>query len=207
LESIGSSAFGGCSGATKLIIPKGNLKSIGNWAFTGCVKINRVDPDNVENLRMMVFMKCIGLREVILPQYIKEISEGLFLQCTQLEKITLPQYVETIGKDAFTNCSDMEKISLPDVLRCIKKYPFLSRDLERIKIPPGVIEIESGAFQGCIKLARVDLPNIETIEECLFMDCESLKGITLPSSITKTMYIFGENCNSQTGTPNWKECI
>jgi hypothetical protein len=62
----------------------------------------------------------------------------------------------------------------------------LSSGLERIKIPPGVIEIELGAFRGCIKLVRVDLPNIETIEECLFMDhCESLKVITLPSSITK----------------------
>ncbi len=53
-----------------------------------------------------------------------------------------------------------------------------------IKIPPDVIEIESGAFRGCIKLARVDLPNIETIEECIFMDYESLKGITIPNSIT-----------------------
>jgi len=51
----------------------------------------------------------------------------------------------------------------------------LSSGLERIKIPPGVIEIESGAFRGCIKLVRVDLSNIETIEECMFMDCESLK--------------------------------
>ncbi len=108
LESICSSAFEGCSCATKLIIPKGNLKSIGNGAFTGCVKINinRVEiPDNVENLGKMVFMKCTGLREVIIPQYIKKISEGLFFQCTQLEKINLPQYVETLGKDAFTNCS------------------------------------------------------------------------------------------------------
>ena len=107
-------------------------------------------PDNVENLGTMVFMKCTGLREIILPQYIKEISEGLFFQCTQLENITLPQYVETLGKDAFTNCSNMDKISLPDALRCIKKYEFLSSGLERIKIPPGVIELESGAFRGCI---------------------------------------------------------
>jgi hypothetical protein len=38
LESICLSAFEGCIGATQLIIPKGNLKSIGNGAFTGCVK-------------------------------------------------------------------------------------------------------------------------------------------------------------------------
>jgi hypothetical protein len=69
---ICSSAFEGCIGATQLIIPKGNLKSIGNGAFTGCVKINRVEiPDNVENLGTMVFMKCTGLREVILPQLSK----------------------------------------------------------------------------------------------------------------------------------------
>ena len=72
----------------------------------------------------------------------------------------------------------MVAISLPDALRRIKKYAFLSSGLERIKIHPGVIEIESGAFQGCIKLVRVDLSNIETIEECMFMDCESLKRIT-----------------------------
>jgi hypothetical protein len=57
----------------------------------------------------------------------------------------------------------------------------LSSGLERIEIPPGVIEIESGAFRGCIKLVRVDLPNIETIEECMFMNCESLKGIIIPN--------------------------
>jgi hypothetical protein len=28
---------------------------------------------------------------------------------------------------------------------------------------------------------RVDLPNIETIEECMFINCESLKGIIIPN--------------------------
>jgi hypothetical protein len=81
----------------------------------------------------------------------------------------------------------LDKITLPDALRHINKYAFSSSGLEIIKIPPGVIEIGLGAFRGCMKLMRVDLPNIDiyTIAECLFMNCESLQGITLPSSITK----------------------
>jgi hypothetical protein len=100
-----------------------------------------------EKIETMVFVKCNGLKEVILPQYIKEIGDELFLQCTQLEKITLPPSVETIGKDAFTNCFKLKKI-LPDALRHIKKYVFLSSGLVEINIPPGVIGIELGAFQG-----------------------------------------------------------
>ena len=90
----------------------------------------------------------------------------------------------------------MDKISLPDALRCIKKYEFLSSGLESINIPPGVIEIKSGAFRKCIKLVRVDLPNIETIEECMFMDCESLKQITIPNSITKIKKWAFSRCTS-----------
>jgi hypothetical protein len=43
---------------------------------------------------------------------------------------------------------------------------------------------------------RVDLPNIETIEECMFMDCESLKGITIPNSITKIKRWAFSRCTS-----------
>jgi hypothetical protein len=43
---------------------------------------------------------------------------------------------------------------------------------------------------------RVDLPNIETIEECMFMDCESLKQITIPNSITKIKKWAFSRCTS-----------
>ena len=96
-------AFKGCSGTTKLIIPKGSLKYIGDNAFTGCVKIDRVEiTDNVAYLGPQVFSKCNGLREVILPLNLNEISEGLFCMCTQMENIKLPQTIVTLGKDAFT---------------------------------------------------------------------------------------------------------
>ena len=101
-----------------------------------------------EKIETMVFVKCNGLKEVILPQHIKEIGDELFLQCTQLEKITLPPSVETIGEDAVTNCFKMKKNPSGCTERHIKKYVFLSSGLVEINIPPGVIGIELGAFQG-----------------------------------------------------------
>ena len=49
---------------------------------------------------------------------------------------------------------------------------------------------------------KVDLPKIETIEECLFMDCQSLEGINTKLNHDDQemgvfpMYIVEENCNS-----------
>jgi len=60
-----------------------------------------------------------NVKEIILPEGIKEISEMAFYYCESLEKINFPSSLEKIGKSAFYNCSNLNNIHLPKNLSSI----------------------------------------------------------------------------------------
>ena len=95
----------------------------------------------------MVFMSCIQLNVAILPQGIKEISDGLFMRCVELKKGKHPiknshyWYAKT-----FSMCKGMKKTHPPEVLNPIKINAFLSSGIVILNIAQGVNEIEKSEF-------------------------------------------------------------
>lgn len=77
------------------------------------------------------------LKEIILPNTIKEIGENAFDKCTGLASVTIPNSVTTIGRCAFYDCSELTSITIPD----------------------SVTTIEWRAFQGCSGLTSVTILN------------------------------------------------
>ena len=65
LTSIGTSAFGGCSGLTSITIPD-SVTSIGDYAFDGCSGLTSITiPDSVTSIGFDAFRGCSGLTSVI----------------------------------------------------------------------------------------------------------------------------------------------
>ena len=65
-----------------------SVKTIGNWAFSGCV----------------------NLRTVTLPASVTEIGEGVFGGCTNLTSVRIPASVKTIQKWTFEECEALTDV-------------------------------------------------------------------------------------------------
>lgn len=145
--------------------------------------------------------KCL-LRQVILPDGVKEIGEGAFNGCYDLESIDIPDTVERIGKRAFGECFSLCSIRLPAALKEIGAEAFMGcsqlpelvwpEGLEKIGefafnrarlpetfvIPAGVRRIEKNTFNQCVGLKRVIIPaSLSCIEEQAFSWCRELETV------------------------------
>ena len=97
-----------------------------------------------------------GIKEISLPQNLKNIDGSAFRDCAQLTSVTLPDNITSISSHTFDGCS-----ALTDV-----------------KIPTSVASIGEYAFKGCESLTEIHLPaDLEVIGDYAFEGCTSLKDV------------------------------
>ena len=149
---------------TVIAIPE-DVTIIEKETFRGCINLTRVIfNSNLTIIKERAFCNCSSLIEVIIPDSVIRIGDYAFYSCTNLSNITIGNSVRTIGESAFRECTALNYISIPN----------------------SVIHIYDLAFAGCINLTDVTFPedSLTSIEQSLFLGCESLVDITLPASIT-----------------------
>ena len=98
VETIGSSAFSGCTSLTAIEIPA-SVTTIGTTAFKGCSKLATVTFEKGSQL------KTIG------GGYSGSSYYGAFSDCTALTTIEIPASVTTIGTAAFKGCSSLTTVT------------------------------------------------------------------------------------------------
>ena len=59
---------------------------------------------------MVIVMYSNRVKNIEIPESIKELDYIAFQSCTSLEEIIIPSNVTTIGKSAFSLCYSLEKI-------------------------------------------------------------------------------------------------
>lgn len=158
LESIGDSAFYGCSAAKTFTINSA-VTSIGKDAFKGCdvMKIiwaNSVIPESYfytesegyknpfEGITSVQFGNCTT------------VPKGFMYGNTSLTAISFGSYVTTIGDYAFYNCPAVtsaasKTLTIGSKVTTIGKYAFAGDTAVRaLSIPSVVTSIDEGAFEG-----------------------------------------------------------
>ena len=104
VTAIGSFAFEGCRGLTKMNIPN-SVTSIGRSAFYDCDGLTEVTIGNsVTYIGGGAFNYCSGLTEVTIPNSVTSIESGTFSYCTSLTEVTIGNSVTSIGSSAFYAC-------------------------------------------------------------------------------------------------------
>jgi len=132
-------------------------------------------PDSVKQLETGSFAKCTQLKTVKLPSGLEKIPESLFEGCVSLEDITIPNPVKDIGIRAFKECSSLIKIILPPSLKNLGLY----------------------AFDGCKSLESIHIPaSLECYLNCycIFHNCKSIRTIVVDPLNKK--YDSRGNCNA-----------
>lgn len=244
VKTIGDSAFSGCSSLKFINIPK-YLKTIGSCAFYGCASLESIFiPNYVEEIGSSAFHGCTSLKSINIPTEIKTIENYTFYGCTSLTSVYIPKNVEEIEKQAFGECSSLKYIYCqgnyisghtadnwyPDSTiicwgvsydeKIIEKDNFIYSiydsniatiikylgNEENVNIPStieidgincNIYHIGSYAFQDCQSLKSVVIPDsVSTIGWGAFAGCTSLKNVTLPKNIESIKYETFAECSS-----------
>lgn len=177
-----------------------------NTGITGTLKIPETVYDGDQN---QYTVTAIGqdafagnnVIEVEFPATLKTIGTSAFLNNNSLKDVEFPEGLTTIGNYAFGSVWGMTKLKIPASVTRIGGGAFQWCGIvEKITFAPGshLKEIAGGAFYQCEKVKQIVLPDsITQICGAAFKDCKSLEEIVLPEGISKieAAAFYGESAD------------
>lgn len=170
------------------------IESIGESAFKGCSLLSQVyiNGSNLTEIKNNSFYKCSSLFKIVIPETVNKIGAWSFYYCKKLRDISLLPNVSYIGNCAFYECSSLAGFTFSDKLTYIGGYAFAycSSLSTPIKIPKGVKNILECTFWCCEKIQSVIFEDdgVEIIEDEAFDNCLSLSYINFGSSLKSIGY-------------------
>lgn len=206
LESIGESAFSGCSQISAVDLPS-SLKMLGERAFSGTAWHNSLKGENGivyagtialaydnntgNNQDVLVFKEGTtmiaggflsnnrnGKSAVTFPSTLKYIGDKAFYSCENLQIGNLPESLTYIGNSAFSCCYKLNIDKLPDSLTYIGDNAFAQNK-------------DMAEYMGPSNLTFSSLPeSVKHIGESAFANCTSFMEMTLHEGL-ETM---GKDC-------------
>ena len=112
-------------------------------------------PNSLREIKDNVFAKCVNLKKAVPPSSLTSIETGAYSFCANLEEFPMPSSLSHIGEKAFIGCDRFEHLIFPDSLNVRLLYICSMENLKTVRIPLGVQYI--GALSGCPKLEEVDI--------------------------------------------------
>ena len=216
VETLGESAFRGCSELTEFIMPN-TVKSAGAMVLQANSKLERVTISNQLTVLSNQFLcNCPLLTTVEIPNSVKEIqSKAFWMSDGGLEEITIPSSVITIASDVFSECYNLKKVTFNCVnipgeilkektsletlilgsgVKTVGNNAFMGcTSLNSVNIPASVNTLGNGVFQGCTGLASAIIEEgsqLTQLSDNLFSGCVTLSSFTIPATITS----IGASC-------------
>lgn len=193
--TIGGAVFQGKTNLKKINIPK-SVESIGVSAFEGCSQLQELIFDmsggNALAIGDNAFYNCALLAsEITLPSRTKSIGNNAFYG-TKITAITLNEGLEEIGDTAFKNITTLRSVVIPSTVKKIGTEAFYGcNGLTSLTFTPTAKAAESvslyvaeSTFYGCAALTKVILPErLQYISDNMFYGCSALKTITIPTTV------------------------
>ncbi len=185
VKKLGATAFQNCESlSTAIVIPEG-VTEIGNYTFNNCRKLPSVTiPSTVTSIGNYAFTYCANLTYINIPSTVTSIGNYAFNR-SGLQSIYIPDSVTSIGMWAFAWCEEMSEIRISENITTLEEATFQHTNISTITIPQSVETFGMAVFNGCASLEEVVFENkFTTISQGLFLNCSSLKQITIPESVT-----------------------
>lgn len=170
---VAVSEFGNLKGIKEFVIPE-TMKVIRHEAFerTEIESINI--PDGVTELEYCVFRDCRKLEKIHFGKNVAKVSSSVFNGCTALETMEIDEgntYLE--HKDGFL-------VSKPDMEAMV----YYARGRKELVVPAGIEILSEGLCSGVEELEKVTVSEgVKMIGKYVFMDCQNLSEISLPSTL------------------------
>lgn len=189
VRAIADGAFREQKGLKKITIP-GSVRAIGKEAFFYCESLAEVHfSEGLDSIAERAFCNCKNLRAVVFPSSLRSIGREAFSNCPKIQAFGLREGVEYIGDGAFEYCDALQAVEVPSTVKTLPNKAFLyCKSLERIELHEGLDSIgskngEDGVFVGCESLRAVMIPStVKSISMLSFADCKSLTRVYIPSA-------------------------
>lgn len=197
LTKIESRAFEK-SGLIRMELPD-TVTTMGSGVFSECPNLEFVKlPRNLEVIEMSMFKKCAKLQSVVFPENVKVIGRWAFMWCDELQNFTLPESVETIGLQAFIDCESLTEVTIPANVTIIEQNSFsgcgklraiyVAEGNQAYQSVDGVLMTKDGTMVHTCPGAKEGtfvIPNgVTTIASLAFFDCQNLKRLVIPATLT-----------------------
>ena len=198
VTNIEEFAFYDCSKLQSITIP-GSVKGIGKDAFDNCSQLQSITiPGSVKGIGDNAFYECIALSTINILSGVAFIGNRAFAECSQLQSITIPGSVKSMGEYIFAKCTSLNNVTIEDgayiggrvfqdyngmvtingSLSGAGEYAFQGyTGLTSVSVKSDSIGKE--AFGECKNLNKVTLDGVKSMEENVFIDCSSLKDVTI----------------------------
>ena len=166
VTSIGRGAFYNCKYLQSIKLPS-SLKRIGDIAFDGCNKLNKVDISNIETWVKIQFGNIYNSN----PLYY---AKNLYINNVLATDIEIPYGVSKINDYAFYNCESIKNITISNSVIEIGNYAFYGcTGLDSVYIPNSITQIGERAFTDCTAITKVNINNINSWCKINFTDVHS----------------------------------
>lgn len=164
LKSIGDMAFFGCTSLRSIALPEG-LETIGESAFAGCSYAaaggyTLTVPDSVTEIGYNAF-RMMSMTKLVIGTGVTSLPMQMAAQCTRLTEVEFRgDNVETIGGYAFTLCTSLTSFTVPDSVKQLGEYAFAAcTGLNEVVLSSSMTEIPAGCFAGCSSLVTYTVPD------------------------------------------------
>ena len=143
-----------------------------------------IDGYTVTKIGIQAFSKNTIIRSVIIPNTVISIGNTAFYNCINLSSVKLPSNIQTIESGAFNGCISLIEIFIPKTLQTCAGA-FRESGIVSAEIESGMTEIPTSLFTDCEQLKDVAIPDTVTrIGVHAFSSCLSLETINIPDSVT-----------------------
>ena len=193
VTSIGSSAFSGCSGLEKVIVPNIDIK---NWCS---IEFGVYDSNPLQYAHHLYSDENTEITKLVIPDGVTSIGSYAFSGCWGLTSVTIPNSVTRIGALAFDNCQRLTSI------RSLAKIPFRIEDEYRpfnCISPKCVLTVPAGTRGeyiakgwktsyfggGIIEETPDEVIELEPIKEETVVDMGSLDDNALQNNVVDDVY-------------------
>jgi hypothetical protein len=198
LQTIGESAFQGCTFLTELSMQNG-LQSIGKNAFRDCTYLTGelTLPLTVTSIGESAFVGT-AYTSVKLPSALKTIGDNAFNNLSIEQRLVLPNRMNSIGASAFAG-TKITGLVIPDGVKSIGDNAFADTPIQgHVTIPDGVTYLGAGAFRNT-QISTVFLPNsVTTLSQGLFQGCSNLNLLYVPDNFTEVASSAFDGCEGLT---------
>ena len=164
--------------------------TISDYMFLNCIALRNVTlPNSVTSIGNSAFSGCTSLISITIPNSVTSIGDDAFYSCTRLTNITIPNNVTSIGDNAFYSCTSLTSITIPNSVTSIGNHAFASSGLTSVIIPNSVTSIGNYAFQDCSRLTSITIGNnVTSIGGSAFSGCSKLVEIYSKNPTPPSVY-------------------
>ena len=213
--SIGSRAFQLCR-LTSITIGSG-VTNIVSGAFYGCSRVTSiiVAEDNPvyyskENCIIETATKTlvVGNATGVIPSdgSVTSIGDEAFSGYRGLTAVVIPDGVTSIGHQAFVSCWDLTSVTIPDSMTSISNTAFFQCPELKYNYYDNAQYLgnESNPYVALIRMTDTRSTSCiihdqtKIISKAAFLDCDSLKTITIPDKVTAIGSVAFRGCSSLT---------